>query len=130
VGRWFLDFVNDHHLRVKAFIYDPYQASAITDWLDNNMPEVPFITLKQGTVSLSSPTVFLRNQFIAGNIEMLADPILQTCLANAVTVANPYGIKIDRTALTSKIDCADATIDAMSQALFYFENPNHGLKED
>lgn len=130
VGRWFLDFVNDHHLRVKAFIYDPYQASAITDWLDNNMPEVPFITLKQGTVSLSSPTVFLRNQFIAGNIEMLADPILQTCLANAVTVVNPYGIKIDRTALTSKIDCADATIDAMSQALFYFENPNHGLKED
>ncbi len=60
------------------------------------MPEVPFITLKQGTVSLSSPTVFLRNQFIAGNIEMLADPILQTCLANAVTVANPYGIKIDQ----------------------------------
>ncbi|WP_367376037.1 hypothetical protein [Lentilactobacillus kefiri] len=32
--------------------------------------------------------------------------------------------------MTSKIDCADATIDAMSQALFYFENPNHGLKED
>lgn len=130
VGRWFLDFVHDHNLTVKAFIYDPYQAGPMTDWLDQNMPEVPFITLRQGSLSLNQPTVFLRNQFISGNITMMDDEILQAACTNAVTVTNAYGIKIDKEAMSKKIDALDATIDAMSEAAFYFSNPNHGQKED
>lgn len=130
VGRWFLNFVHEHNLTVKAFIYDPYQAGVLTDWLDQNMPEVPFITLRQGSLSLNQPTVFLRNQFISGNITMLDDEILQAACTNAVTVTNAYGIKIDKEAMSKKIDALDATIDAMSEAAFYFSNPSHGQKED
>jgi len=130
VGRWFLDFVHDHKLNVKAFIYDPYQAGPMTDWLDQNMDDVPFITLRQGSLSLNQPTVFLRNQFISGNITMLDDEILQAACTNAVTVTNAYGIKIDKEAMSKKIDCLDATIDAVSEAAFYFSNPMHGQKED
>jgi len=130
VGRWFLDFVHDHNLTVKAFIYDPYQAGPMTDWLNQNMDEVPFITLRQGSLSLNQPTVFLRNQFISGNISMLNDEILQAACTNAITVTNAYGIKVDKEAMSKKIDCLDATIDAMSESAFYFSNPNHGIKED
>lgn len=130
VGRWFLDFVHDHNLTVKAFIYDPYQSGPLTDWLNQNMDEVPFITLRQGSLSLNQPTIFLRNQFIAGNITMLDDEILQAACTNAVTVTNAFGIKIDKEAMSKKIDALDATIDAMSEAAFYFSNPNHGQKED
>lgn len=130
VGRWFLDFVHDHNLNVKAFVYDPYQAAPMTDWLNQNMDEVPFITLRQGSLSLNQPTVFLRNQFISGNITMLDDEILQAACTNAVTVTNAYGIKIDKEAMSKKIDALDATIDAMSEAAFYFSNPNHGQKEN
>lgn len=130
VGRWFLDFVHDHNLTVKAFVYDPYQAGPMTDWLNQNMDDVPFITLRQGSLSLNQPTVFLRNQFISGNVTMLDDEILQAACTNAVTVTNAYGIKIDKEAMSKKIDALDATIDAMSEAAFYFSNPNHGQKED
>lgn len=130
VGRWFLDFIVEHNLAIKAFVYDPYQAGPMTDWLDKNLADVPFITLKQGTLSLNQPTMFLRNQFIAKNITLGHDPILEYCLSNAVTYTNEYGTKIDRKALTSKIDAADAIVDAMSEAAFYFSNPMHGVKED
>ncbi|MHA6973926.1 terminase TerL endonuclease subunit [Levilactobacillus brevis] len=130
VGRWFLDFVHAHNLTVKSFVYDPYQAGPMTDWLNQNMDEVPFITLRQGSLSLNQPTVFLRNQFISGNITMLDDEILQAACTNAVTVTNAYGIKIDKEAMSKKIDCLDAIIDAISEAAFYFSNPMHGQKED
>ena len=130
IGDWFMDFVTANNLRIKAFVYDPYQTSPFIDWLDRNMPSVPFITLRQGTLSLNQPTIFLRKQFIGGNITILNDEVLTTALTNAVTTSNEYGIKIDKRTHTQKIDAADAIIDAMSEAAFYHEDPTHSVQPD
>lgn len=127
VGNWFLDFIKQYQLKVKAFVYDAYGTSALIDWWSQQLPQIPFITLRQGTLSLDSPTNALRKSFETHRITMLDDPILQYSLTNAVIAENNYGVKIDKEVRTAKIDCVDAIIDAMSEAMFWFTDPDKNV---
>lgn len=129
VGNWFIDFINQYQLNVKAFVYDAYGASTLIDWWARNLPEVQFVPLRQGTLSLDSPTNTLRKAFETHKISMLDDPILQYSLTNAVIAENNYGVKIDKDVRTAKIDCVDAIINAMSEAIYWFVDPNRNAPE-
>lgn len=122
---WLLEFVTDNELNVEFFNYDAWQSEDIilnldqkTDW--NLMP------IRQGTRSLNQPTVEFRKALSTEAITYLDDPIIKASLTNAVILTDNNGIKIDKDKATSKIDFVDATINAFSQAMYYYKdiNPN------
>lgn len=116
-----LNFVNSHHLNVKFFCYDPYQADNIvqrfveqTDW--------EAMKVRQGTLSLNTPTVYLRKMMATRRITYdEADPIIRVSLKNAILKKDNNGIKVDKDLATAKIDIVDAIIDAMFRAQYYFD---------
>lgn len=130
IGDWFLDFIEEHRLNVKTFVYDAHLASPMVEWMNKNHPEIPFITLKQGSLSLDQPTRLLQKQFIRGLITMYDDPILEYSLTNAVLTSNNWGIKIDKAVHSAKIDCVDAIIDAISEAQYWYTSPNRRDVDD
>lgn len=123
VGQWYLDFVKEHNLNIKAFIYDAHLAAPLIEWLSQQCPDVPFVTLRQGTLSLDPPTRELRKMFEMRRISMLDDPIMQYSLINASLFENAYGVKVDKESRSAKIDVVDAIIDAISEAQYWFTNP-------
>jgi phage terminase large subunit-like protein len=70
VGNWFVAFIRKHSLKVKAFVYDAYGTSTLIDWWSQQLPQIPFITLRQGTLSLDSQTNTLRKAFETQRIIM------------------------------------------------------------
>ncbi|MDF7639951.1 terminase large subunit [Lactobacillus sp. ESL0791] len=130
VGNWLLEFIKKYKLNIKAFVYDTYGASTLTDWWEQQLPSIPFITLRQGTLSLDSPTNVLRKAFETKQIRMYEDPILQYSVSNAVITENAYGAKIDKEKRTAKIDCVDAIIDAMSEAVYWFTDPDRNQQDE
>lgn len=127
---WLLDFVNDNKLNVKFFCYDPYRAGTFTERLESN-DNLNWYTspIRQGTLSLDSPTTWFRKQMHMHNITMYNDGILQYSLKNAILKRDNNGIKVDKDLATAKIDCVDATIDAVYEAMYYFTNSDHDVKE-
>lgn len=55
---------------------------------------------------------------------MLDDPIMQYSLINASLFENAYGVKVDKETRSAKIDVVDALIDAVSEAQYWFTNPD------
>ena len=49
------------------------------------------------------------------------DPIMKKALLNAVVKADKIGIQVDKDKATLKIDVVDAIIDALFQAMYYFD---------
>jgi phage terminase large subunit-like protein len=85
-----------------------------TDW---NM-----VPVRQGSLSLNEPTKWLQEAFVEGRVSMLDDTIMKQSLMNAVIVSDNNGIKIDKNKATLKIDLVDATIDALYQGIYHFED--------
>ena len=50
------------------------------------------------------------------------DPIMKKALLNAVIKSDKIGIQVDKDKATLKIDVVDAIIDALYQAMYYFDD--------
>lgn len=120
VCNWLLNYVDEHHLQVKAFLYDFYHETSMTKRLVENTEWV-CVPVHQGVRSLNEPTRFFRDELHQGRITMLDDGILQYSLKNALLFEENNGIKINKDKRTSKIDAVDALIDALYEAMYYFD---------
>lgn len=129
VYNWLLDFVENHDLNVKYFLYDPWNDQIFIRKLEE-IKNWPTIAVRQGTKSLSQPTTFMRHEFQGNEITMFDDDILSTALLNAVTLVDNNGIKIDKNKATQKIDAADAIIDAFYAAIYAFEDIDVEQQDD
>lgn len=118
---WLLTFVDEYNLDVQAFCYDWAHTSAFIKALDSNTTW-NIQAVRQGTLSLNEPTKWLQDAFIEGRVTTLNDKLLQKSFVNAIVTSDNNGIKVDKNKATMKIDIVDATIDALSEAIFYFEN--------
>ncbi|KZU46690.1 terminase TerL endonuclease subunit [Lactiplantibacillus plantarum] len=129
LASYFNEYVEQHNLNVKAFVYDAWTAKVLIDMLEAANPEIPFISLAQKVSSLDQPTRLLEKMFIRGLITFSDDPILTASLSNAIVWPTNAGIKIDKFAKSQKIDCVDAIVDALSESQYWYTDPNRNEPE-
>lgn len=123
IYRWLLNYVEQHHLKVKFFGYDrfgSYQVKNITESLNVNT-DWYIMDIQQRTSALANPTKFLQELFVTHKVTIPNDPVMQKALLNAVVKADKIGIQVDKDKATLKIDVVDAIIDALFQAMYYFD---------
>ena len=123
IYNWLLDFVGNHNLNVKFFGYDrfgSYQVKNIVESLNANT-SWNIMDIQQRTSALANPTKFLQELFVTHKATIPDDPIMKKALLNAVIKADKIGIQVDKDKATLKIDVVDAIIDALYQAMYYFD---------
>ncbi len=123
IYRWLLNYVEQHQLKVKFFGYDrfgSYQVKNITESLNINT-DWYIMDIQQRTSALANPTKFLQELFVTHKVTIPNDPVMQKALLNAVVKADKIGIQVDKDKATLKIDVVDAIIDALFQAMYYFD---------
>jgi phage terminase large subunit-like protein len=118
---WLTDFVEQHHLNVKFFLYDAAHTYAFIKAVEE-ATTWDMVGVRQGALSLNEPTKWLQDAFVEGRVSRLDDPMMEKSLMNAVIVSDNNGIKIDKNKATYKIDLVDAIIDALSEAINHFED--------
>lgn len=111
------EIVNRYSLRVRMICYDPHNADAFL----NDIEELGYdsVMIVQSARNLNDPTVDFRLEVEAGNVSYNKENGLLTwSIANAKTVSNSFGeIKIDKDLRTKRIDPVDAIIDAWKMAM-------------
>ena len=123
IYNWLLDFVGNHNLNVKFFGYDrfgSYQVKNIVESLNANT-SWNIMDIQQRTSALANPTKFLQELFVTHKATIPDDPIMKKALLNAVIKSDKIGIQVDKDKATLKIDVVDAIIDALYQAMYYFD---------
>lgn len=123
IYKWLLNYVEQHQLKVKFFGYDrfgSYQVKNITESLNVNT-DWYIMDIQQRTSALANPTKFLQELFVTHKVTIPNDPVMQKALLNAVVKADKIGIQVDKDKATLKIDVVDAIIDALFQAMYYFD---------
>lgn len=123
VVTWLADFIETNSLQVKFICYDPWASSDVLDKLVQ-IDRWLMMPIRQTAHDLDRPTHELQKAFREGRIHYSDDPIIQYSLTNAILVGNSAGLKVDKERYTSKIDCVDAIIDAMSRAIYEFSDVN------
>ncbi|RAU09251.1 terminase [Weissella confusa] len=120
VYAWLLDYVEENDLDVLFFGYDAMGATNMVKMLDNNSV-FPLQPIRQRTGELKDATKFLQRIFVENSVDRLDDMTMEKALLNAVLREDSVGIQVDKTKATLKIDVVDAIIDAMTQAMYHFE---------
>ncbi|MCT0005051.1 terminase large subunit [Weissella confusa] len=120
VYAWLLDYVEEHDLDVLFFGYDAMGATNMVKMLENNSV-FPLQPIRQRTGELKDATKFLQRIFVENSVDRLDDITMEKALLNAVLREDSVGIQVDKTKATLKIDVVDAIIDAMTQAMYHFE---------
>lgn len=120
VYAWLLDYVEENDLDVLFFGYDAMGATNMVKMLENNSV-FPLQPIRQRTGELKDATKFLQRIFVENSVDRLDDMTMEKALLNAVLREDSVGIQVDKTKATLKIDVVDAIIDAMTQAMYHFE---------
>lgn len=120
VYAWLLDYVEENDLDVLFFGYDQFGATNMVKMLENNSV-FPLQPIRQRTGELKDATKFLQRIFVENSVDRLDDITMEKALLNAVLREDSVGIQVDKTKATLKIDVVDAIIDAMTQAMYHFE---------
>ncbi|WP_373383532.1 hypothetical protein ABZM74_001030 [Weissella confusa] len=120
VYAWLLDYVEENDLDVLFFGYDTMGATNMVKMLENNSV-FPLQPIRQRTGELKDATKFLQRIFVENSVDRLDDITMEKALLNAVLREDSVGIQVDKTKATLKIDVVDAIIDAMTQAMYHFE---------
>ena len=120
VYAWLLDYVEDNELNVLFFGYDQLGATNMIKMLENNSV-FPLQPIRQRTSELKDATKFLQRIFVESSVDRPDDITMEKALLNAVLREDSVGIQVDKTRATLKIDVVDAIVDAMTQAMYHFE---------
>ncbi|WEY49369.1 terminase large subunit [Weissella confusa] len=120
VYAWLLDYVEENDLDVLLFGYDAMGATNMVKMLENNSV-FPLQPIRQRTDALKDATKFLQRIFVENSVDRLDDITMEKALLNAVLREDSVGIQVDKTKATLKIDVVDAIINAMTQAMYHFE---------
>ncbi|MGT2798417.1 terminase large subunit [Streptococcus intermedius] len=127
VYEWIVNYVEEHQLDVIFFGYDAMGITKVIKALELNT-SFPLMPIRQRTSELKDPTKFLQKIFIERSVTRLDDKIMEKALINAVIKEDNIGIQVDKMKSTLKVDVVDASINAMYQAMYHYED--YGLAND
>lgn len=110
---------------ILSIAYDPWNAKALTS--DLQAEGAKMVELRQGFVSLTSPTKELQRKAYQGKVGKPVirhnNPVMDWCLSNVVLAEDPSGnIKPDKKNSADKIDCVAACVNAMSEYQAYINH--------
>lgn len=131
-----VDLVESNKLQLEGIYYDPYNGQAMTSQLGDIYPTKMF-EVRQGLISLNSPTKELRKDIETQKVVHTNNPFLTMGMYNAIVKATNDTIQIDKNMNRNKIDPVDALINAWTEAqhidfdadtvLELYENDNYGF---
>ena len=100
---------------IQEVAYDPWNAHQIVTQLTSD--GLTMVPVRQGYISLNSPTKLLMEKVLRHEISHGNNPILRWMASNTVVTIDPTGsIKPDKSKSTEKIDGIVATIMALARA--------------
>lgn len=110
---------------ILSIAFDPWNARSLTT--DLQAEGIKMVELRQGYVSLTSPTKELQRKAYQGTEKKPVirhnNPIMDWCLSNVVLAEDPSGnIKPDKKNSADKIDCVAACVNAMSEYQAYINH--------
>lgn len=117
---YLFNFIADHDLKVQYFVYDKYRMNKLLKVLEENS-ELPLIALQQDMWHITEPTKSTRAAFVKGQIRYADDEIITKSLGHATLEESNNAIKINKARKSAKIDFVASLIDAMSEAIYYWE---------
>lgn len=122
VFNWIVDYIQQYRLSVNLFVFDSWKANDIVNSSIDQKTDIPTYALQQQTKNLDIPTRRFRDLAVTHRIVFDDDPILKYALNNAILVSDNGGVKVDKLMKNQKIDAVDATINAFSRAMYYYDD--------
>jgi phage terminase large subunit-like protein len=121
VFQYIMDLIHDNQFIVQGICYDPYSFAYLLSEFEK--AKMPLIEVRQGTQTLSIPTIKFRDNLFNGNIMHADNKLLEYTINNAIlkydSNNNPI---IDKTENSNKIDAVAALMNAYTQAVSYFDD--------
>lgn len=121
VYTWLMTFVEENSLNVLFFGYDALRTNNFTQAL-NDKTDWNIMAIKQTSYILTESIKYIQDSFFHRNISHEDDEIMKKALMNAEVGENRAGMEIGKSKQSLKIDVVDALIDAMYQAMYYFND--------
>ena len=117
VMKYVKDTCEKNNWQIECLCFDPANASKLMMDLSNE--GYPVEEVYQSHRSLNEATEGFREQVYCGNVQYLADPLLNFAMSNAVIRQSNGLIKIDKDAAKKRIDPVDALLCAFKLALYH-----------
>lgn len=118
---YLFNFIDTNHLNVQYFIYDKYRVNKLIKVLEENS-DLPLVPLQQDLWHITEPTKATREAFVKGQIRYADSEIITKSLSHATLEESNNAIKINKARKSAKIDFVASLIDAMSEAIYYWES--------
>lgn len=118
---YLFNYIDTNHLNVQFFIYDKYRVNKIIKVLEENS-DLPLVPLQQDLWHITEPTKATREAFVKGQIRYADSEIITKSLSHATLEESNNAIKINKARKSAKIDFVASLIDAMSEAIYYWES--------
>lgn len=117
VMRYVLSECERHNWDIQMLCFDPANASKLM--MDLSAEGYEVVEVFQSHKSLNESTQGFREQVHSRNIVYLPNPVLNYAMSNAVVRQSNGLIKIDKDAVTKRIDPVDATLCAYKLAMYH-----------
>lgn len=128
VMRYVLEECQRSELKIQCLCFDPANASKLMMDLSDEGYTVEEVF--QSHKHLNEATQGFREQVFCGNIAYLHNPLLNYAMSNAVIRQNNGLIKIDKDAITKRIDPVDAVLCGFKLAMYHTFSEDYGAYLD
>ncbi|WP_413489255.1 terminase large subunit [Carnobacterium divergens] len=119
VFEWLVDFIQVNNLNVVAICYDPWNANSLISKFEKE--NYPLIEVRQGAMTLNTPTRTFREQLYDKQIIHPFNKLLTHAVNNAILKEDNNGVQINKTKNANKIDPIVSLMNAYTQAMYHFE---------
>lgn len=120
VFQFIQDLIQENDLECLGIAYDPYNSNSLISKAEK--ANYPMLEVRQGTISLNTPSRTFREQVYEGNVIHKKNTILTHAVNNAIVKEDNNGIQINKSKNSNKIDPIAALINAYVFAMDYFTN--------
>lgn len=123
VFNYLVNLIDKHRFNVKAICYDPWNFNSILTRCERELPNVPMIEVRQGTLTLNTPTREFRDNLFKKKIIHGDNQLLRYSMINARIKEDNNGWQLQKHSRNSnnRIDPAAALMNAYVIGRKYFE---------
>lgn len=123
VFSYLVNLISKYKFNVKAICYDPWNFNSILTRCERELPNVPMIEVRQGTLTLNTPTREFRDNLFKKKIIHGDNQLLRYSMINARIKEDNNGWQLQKHSRNSnnRIDPAAALMNAYVIGRKYFE---------
>lgn len=123
VFNYLVNLIDKYRFNVKAICYDPWNFNSILTRCERELPNVPMIEVRQGTLTLNTPTREFRDNLFKKKIIHGDNQLLRYSMINARIKEDNNGWQLQKHSRNSnnRIDPAAALMNAYVIGRKYFE---------